>query len=303
MTRPDLRTAHARRTRAAIRAAALCLTRERGYVAMTVDDVAALAGVSRRTVFNHFSSKADLIVVGLDPPEPDDVEAFVSGTGALLEDLGSLLAAGAESVEPERDWLLACPEVVRDNPEVERAVHERLWAISSSLTEAVARRLGAAPDDPRVRAVVAMAMAIQRTAMAMWAGKGAADEPQRIRLADAVRTVTAALGDVLTASPAPAGPASAGLAPAGSVPRPTIPGSAPSSPWPWRSSAPPWACGPVRAVPAAGAGPGAPAPGPGATTRPGPGPGPGAGTATGAGRGRTPRIPRARRGPRARRAP
>ena len=93
MTRPDLRTAHARRTRAAIRAAALCLTRERGYVAMTVDDVAALAGVSRRTVFNHFSSKADLIVVGLDPPDPDDVEAFVSGTGALLEDLGSLLAA------------------------------------------------------------------------------------------------------------------------------------------------------------------------------------------------------------------
>ena len=173
MTRPDLRTAHARRTRAAIRAAALCLTRERGYVAMTVDDV----------------------------------EAFVSGTGTLLEDLGSLLASGAESVEPEHDWLLACPEVVRDNPEVERAVHERLWAISSSLTEAVARRLGAAPDDPRVRAVVAMAMAIQRTAMAMWAGKGAADEPQRIRLADAVRTVTAALGDVLTASPAPAGPA------------------------------------------------------------------------------------------------
>ena len=221
MTRPDLRIAHARRTRAAIRAAALCLTRERGYVAMTVDDVAALAGVSRRTVFNHFSSKADLLVVGLEPPDPDDVEAFVSGTGALLEDLGSLLAAGAESVEPEHDWLLACPEVVRDNPEVERAVHERLWAISSSLTEVVARRLGAAPDDPRVRAVVAMAMAIQRTAMAMWAGKGAADEPQKIRLADAVRTVTAALGEVLTASSAPAGPASAGLAPAGSVPRPT----------------------------------------------------------------------------------
>lgn len=172
MARPDLRTAHARRTRAAIRAAALCLTRERGYVAMTVDDVAALAGVSRRTVFNHFSSKADLIVVGLDPPEPDDVEAFVSGTGTLLEDLGSLLASGAESVEPERDWLLACPEVVRDNTEVERAVYERLWAISSSLTEAVARRLGAAPADTRVRAVVALAMAIQRTAMGMWAGKG-----------------------------------------------------------------------------------------------------------------------------------
>ena len=214
MTRPDLRIAHARRTRAAIRAAALCLTRERGYVAMTVDDVAALAGVSRRTVFNHFSSKADLIVVGLDPPEPDDVEAFVSGTGALLEDLGSLLAAGAESVEPERDWLLACPEVVRDNPEVERAVHERLWAISLSLAEAVARRLGAAPDDPRVRAVVALAMAIQRSAMDLWCGRthpweqrreeaqARAEAPEasvqrpEVRLADAVRVMVEAISDV-----------------------------------------------------------------------------------------------------------
>ena len=137
MTRPDLRTAHARRTRAAIRAAALCLTRERGYVAMTVDDVAALAGVSRRTVFNHFSSKADLIVVGLEPPEPDDVEAFVSGTGTLLEDLGSLLASSAESVEPERDWLLACPEVVRDNPEVERAVARALGRVRGDYTTVV----------------------------------------------------------------------------------------------------------------------------------------------------------------------
>ena len=66
---------NARRTRAAIRAAALTLTRERGYAAVTVDDVAALAGVSRRTVFNHFDSKADLLVVGPEPPEPEAVEA------------------------------------------------------------------------------------------------------------------------------------------------------------------------------------------------------------------------------------
>ncbi|PZU35672.1 MAG: TetR family transcriptional regulator, partial [Actinomyces sp.] len=128
MTRTDLRAAHARRTRAAIRAAALTLTRERGYAAMTVDDVAALAGVSRRTVFNHFSSKADLLLIGPDAPEPEAVEAFVAGAGSLLEDLGALLASGVQSLEPEHDWLLAFPEVVRDNPEVERAVHERFEA-------------------------------------------------------------------------------------------------------------------------------------------------------------------------------
>ena len=73
VTGTDLRATQAQRTRAAIRAAALTLTRERGYAAMTVDDVAALAGVSRRTVFNHFSSKADLLVVGLEPPAPSVV--------------------------------------------------------------------------------------------------------------------------------------------------------------------------------------------------------------------------------------
>ena len=107
VTGTDLRATHAQRTRAAIRAAALTLTRERGYSAMTVDDVATLAGVSRRTVFNHFSSKADLLVVGLEPPEPEVVEAFINGSGSLLEDLGTLLAFGAEAVESERGWLLS----------------------------------------------------------------------------------------------------------------------------------------------------------------------------------------------------
>lgn len=134
MTGTDLRATHAQRTRAAIRAAALTLTRERGYSAMTVDDVATLAGVSRRTVFNHFSSKADLLVVGLEAPESEAVEAFVNGSGSLLEDLGTLLASGAEAVESERGWLLSFPEIVRDNPEIERTIHERLRAIAVSLT-------------------------------------------------------------------------------------------------------------------------------------------------------------------------
>ena len=239
MTGTDLRATQARRTRAAIRAAALALTRERGYAAMTVDDVAALAGVSRRTVFNHFSSKTDLLVVGLEPPEPEAIETFVNGTGSLLEDLGALLASGAEAVESERGWLLSFPEIVRDNPEIERAIHERLRAIAVSLADAAGRRLGTEPYDPRTRAVVALAMAIQRTAIDLWAGEDTPDEPQRTRLADAVRAVTAALGEVLTASSAPAGLASAGpeaqsadcecqagpapdpLTPAGSVPHPT----------------------------------------------------------------------------------
>ncbi|WP_311358238.1 helix-turn-helix domain-containing protein [Actinomyces oris] len=227
MTGNDLRATQAQRTRAAIRAAALTLTRERGYAAMTVDDVAALAGVSRRTVFNHFSSKADLLVVGLEPPAPAVVEAFVNGSGSLLGDLGVLLASGAETVESERGWLLSFPEIVRDNPEVERAVHERLRIVAQSLAEAAGRRLGAEPDDPRTRAVVALAMAIQRSSLDLWCGRshpweerrevaartelteltepaGASESPEvsgqcpQSHLVDAVRTMVEAISEVVT---------------------------------------------------------------------------------------------------------
>ena len=224
MTGTDLRATQAQRTRAAIRAAALTLTRERGYTAMTVDDVAALAGVSRRTVFNHFSSKADLLVVGLEPPAPAVVEAFVNGSGSLLGDLGALLASGAETVESERGWLLSFPEIVRDNPEVERAVHERLRIVAQSLVEAAGRRLGAEPDDPRTRAVVALAMAIQRSSLDLWCGRshpweerrevaarteltepaGASESPEvsgqcpQSHLVDAVRTMVEAISEVVT---------------------------------------------------------------------------------------------------------
>ncbi|WP_454924740.1 TetR/AcrR family transcriptional regulator [Actinomyces gerencseriae] len=220
MTGTDLRATHAQRTRAAIRAAALTLTRERGYSAMTVDDVATLAGVSRRTVFNHFSSKADLLVVGLEPPEPEAIEAFVNGSGSVLEDLGALLASGAEAVESEGGRLLSFPELVRDNPEIERAIHERLRAITASLADAAGRRLGTGPDEPRTRAVVALAVAIQRSAMDLWCGRThpwgrrheeapARDEASEAsvqrpetRLADSVRTMVEAISDVV-AQPRP----------------------------------------------------------------------------------------------------
>jgi len=208
---------------------------------MTVDDVAALAGVSRRTVFNHFASKADLLVVGLEPPAPEVVEAFVNGSGSLLEDLGVLLASGAESVESERGWLLSFPEIVRDNPEVERAVHERLRIVAQSLAEAAARRLGAEPDDPRPRAVVALAMAIQRSSLDLWCGRShpweerreAAVRPEvpeasrtpwvseasgqcsQARLVDAVRAMAEAISEVVAP---PRSQASASTAPGDSTP-------------------------------------------------------------------------------------
>jgi AcrR family transcriptional regulator len=57
---PDRRAAQKARTRARIRAAAQDLFADRGFDAVTIIELAATAGVSVQTVFNHFESKEEL---------------------------------------------------------------------------------------------------------------------------------------------------------------------------------------------------------------------------------------------------
>ena len=56
-----LRESKKRQTRAAIAQAAADLFRDHGFAAVTVDDVAAAANVSRQTVFNYFPTKEQML--------------------------------------------------------------------------------------------------------------------------------------------------------------------------------------------------------------------------------------------------
>jgi AcrR family transcriptional regulator len=60
--RSPIRQAQAARTRTAIVAAAAELFADAGYVATTIEDVAARAGVSRATVFNAVGGKPELLI-------------------------------------------------------------------------------------------------------------------------------------------------------------------------------------------------------------------------------------------------
>ena len=92
---------HKRRRYRAIRQAAAELVRERGYEAMTYDAVAERAGVSRRTVFNYFPTKFDLIKVW----PTLDAKAFAhiaTNSENFLADLRELLLERARHLDGDR---------------------------------------------------------------------------------------------------------------------------------------------------------------------------------------------------------
>ena len=140
--RSPLRDEAAQQTRARIREAAGHLFIAQGYVAATMRQVAAAAGVAERTVYTAFPTKADLFkevlgvaIVGDDRPIPvadrpefraaltarDGARAIalaVDHGAALLERAGDLIMTGERSADADPDMRGYAEEgvrVARDN--------------------------------------------------------------------------------------------------------------------------------------------------------------------------------------------
>ena len=105
-----LRAAKKRLTREAIAQAAADLFQERGFAAVTIDDVARAANVSRQTVFNYFPTKEQMLfdredeaaaaLLALVHDRPDGaslVAAFRAHTRAFWERFGRILREGANT--------------------------------------------------------------------------------------------------------------------------------------------------------------------------------------------------------------
>ena len=91
----------AARNRALLLDAARRLIAERGTDAVTMDDVAAAAGVGKGTLFRRFGSRAGLMIVLLDEDEKVEQHAFMFGPPPLgpgAPPLERLLAYGRERV-------------------------------------------------------------------------------------------------------------------------------------------------------------------------------------------------------------
>jgi AcrR family transcriptional regulator len=170
---------------------------EHGFDSVTVDDIAAAAGSSPRTFFRYFATKDEvvldyerrlqerlLLALRSRPPDEGPVEALRQ---AYLE---------TSHVEPaERERVLQLGRVLENAPALRARVTGERIAEDMALAEHLAERLGARPDDARVRVIVASMGAVAETEFRTWVRSGGKGDPAK-RITEALALLEGGLGQL-----------------------------------------------------------------------------------------------------------
>lgn len=174
-----LRERKKRETYRAIFHAAHELVRARGLDRVTVDEIAAAAGVSSRTFFNYFSCKEEA-VVGMDPEILTEVADELRRRPARegpIDALRAVLLGRDDAEETLRRWQLRS-ELVRRHPELLPRHLATMAQVESVLAATLAERLGTDPErDPTPRLLVAVVFGVTRAAIAWWEEESDRSEP------------------------------------------------------------------------------------------------------------------------------
>jgi mycofactocin system transcriptional regulator len=204
----DVRRGRPRGTSArALELIALRLFTEQGFDETTVDQIAAAAGVSRRTFFRYYDAKSAVLW-----NEFDNEVATIRATLAATQDDLPIMAAVRQAVLAANHYraedvpelrmrmslLGSVPELIAS-----AAVHYDAW--ERAVSDFVARRTGQPGDSLHPLAVGRATLAACRAAYDRWAAR--ADADLTVYLDAALRALAAGFTDaVLTAEPAPGSP-------------------------------------------------------------------------------------------------
>jgi len=168
----DLRTKRRRATESEIHGAALRLAAADGLDQVTVDQISAEAGVSRRTFFNYFPSKEAAVVSGPGELPAEAVAEFLSGTSVepaqVLRDLTRLLVAEVEAHLPDGDDMRQVFALAHEHPGVLALLLASFDKFERQVASVVARRLGQRADAETPKLLAAIALATVRTGLQDW---------------------------------------------------------------------------------------------------------------------------------------
>ena len=204
MTEPaksvGLRERKKARTRAAIRQHALRLFVEQGYDATTIEQIAEAAEVSPATFFRYFPTKEDVVLqddfdlVALAamealPPELSPIAAFRTAA-----------AAGRQLLSTDDAEAFAITmQLTMSIPEIRARALDEFMRTTDQISEAIARRTGASPDDFAVRNMAGAIIGVVMAATMPW------DPDQRVDLAEMFDRIDAGLAHLEAGLPLPGG--------------------------------------------------------------------------------------------------
>lgn len=134
------------------------LTDQHGLDGFTMDDLATEAGVSRRTLFNYFPGKIDAVLGPAPDVDPDVVEVFRGRgpTGDLVEDIGVFIAHVLTVKGFDRDEAAVARRVIRSNPRLFAAAHDRFESVADDFTELLLDREGTEFGERRARILLSL---------------------------------------------------------------------------------------------------------------------------------------------------
>jgi AcrR family transcriptional regulator len=166
---PDWRQRKKTATRDRILASALRLFREQGYDATTVEQIAAMAGVSHMTFFRYFPAKEDVALSDSYDPLIASHLAQTPAAWPLIQRIRTVLVHGLGQIyDTDRDTLLAQNKLIVSTP----ALRERLWAHQIATQQLILQALEADQDGRhpsfRDRVTVAACLAAATTAVLAW---------------------------------------------------------------------------------------------------------------------------------------
>lgn len=162
-----LREARRVETTHRLRRRALELTRDKGFDGWTMDDLAASAEVSRRTVFNYFDSKLDVVLGPDHEPPPEALEAFAAKqpTGDLVDDMTALAVEVIQEKQTELDLVMLARSVVLQEPHLVALVHARFEDKMADLVDLIIQREGESYGRARAELAVRLIVTVFDTAL------------------------------------------------------------------------------------------------------------------------------------------
>jgi AcrR family transcriptional regulator len=182
---PNLRERTRQAVRKEIAAAATALVIDRGYDATTIEDIAAGAGMSKRSVFRYFTTKEEIFAGKFD-----------EGAARMLDILRerppdepvwtSLRQLFAVVDEPESTK--AIQRVIIETPALLAFYLQKLQGLQNAVVDVLKERRSYAATDPTPRALAAAAFGCLVSAQYTWL-----DDPSDTPLIDYIDQAMAAL--------------------------------------------------------------------------------------------------------------